>query len=257
MIDYVYFSPTGNSKKIVNAVANGIGSQINEIDITLSPARENHCIFASNNTVIFGVPVYGGRIPRLVTDALSKFKGNGAKAVALVSYGNRAYEDALLELTDLLDSQGFVVIAAGAFIGEHSSTELLATNRPNENDLSIARDFGVEISKIEGNSKVQVPGNYPYVQKESLLPPLSPVTNANCIQCKLCARTCPTSAIDIEDCKITIVEKCIKCCSCIRKCPQKAKDFYHPGYKKMQETLVANFSAQHKEPELFFSIALN
>ena len=152
----------------------------------------------------------------------------------------------------MLESQGFSIIAAGAFIGEHSSTELLATNRPNVDDIQIAHDFGIQIGKNTFRTKVQVPGSFPYVQKESLLPPLSPITNMDCIQCKLCAKTCPTSAIEFEDCKNTSVEKCIKCCSCVKKCPQKAKAFIHPGYQKMKETLVANFSRQHKEPELFF-----
>jgi len=252
-IDCVYFSPTENSKKIVCAVATGMGTQVNDIDITLPFARNKSYAFTSESTIILGVPVYAGRIPRFIASFIKGLKGNEAKAVAIVTYGNRAYEDALLELTDLLTAQGFKIIAAGAFVGEHSSTELLATNRPDADDLRIALDFGKRINKNADGLKVQVPGNFPYVQKENPLPPLAPETNSNCVQCKLCAKTCPTAAIDFDDCTITIAEKCIKCCSCVRKCPQKAKEFNHPGYKKMQEMLAINFSAQQKKPELYFA----
>lgn len=252
MINSIYFSPTGNSQKIVNAIAKGFGAQINEIDMTLPSARNGNHSFTTEDLIVMGVPVYGGRVPRLLVREIKNLRGNGTKAVAVVTYGNRAYEDALLELTDLLDSQGFVVIAAGAFIGEHSSTELLATNRPNEDDLNTALEFGIQISRKTDTSKVKVPGNFPYVEKENPLPPIAPETNSNCIQCKLCAETCPTAAIVYEDCKHTLVEKCIKCRSCVRKCPYKAKEFTHPGYKKMQEMLVTTFAAEQKEPELFF-----
>lgn len=252
LIDCIYFSPTGNSKKIVHAVAAGMGAQVNEIDITLPAARNKSYEFTSESTIVFGVPVYAGRVPRFIASFIKGLKGNGAKAVAIVTYGNRAYEDALLELTDLLTAQGFKMIAAGAFVGEHSSTELLATNRPDANDLTIASDFGKQINKNADNPKVKVPGNFPYVQKENPLPPIAPETNSNCVQCKLCAKTCPTAAINFDDCTITIAEKCIKCRSCVRKCPQRAKEFTHPGYKKMQEMLVLNFSAQQKKPELYY-----
>ena len=39
-------------------------------------------------------------------------------AVLVVVYGNRAYDDALLELSDIATGAGFVPLAAGAFVGE-------------------------------------------------------------------------------------------------------------------------------------------
>jgi hypothetical protein len=66
------------------------------------------------------VPVYGGRVPEVALERLRALKGNGGPAIAVVVYGNRAYEDALLELHTELTANGYKVIAAAAFIAEHS-----------------------------------------------------------------------------------------------------------------------------------------
>ena len=69
---------------------------------------------------ILSAPVYAGRLPIEAVRRLRRIKAGEAPAVVVVVYGNRAYEDALLELQDLAGEQGFRPIAAGAFIGEHS-----------------------------------------------------------------------------------------------------------------------------------------
>ena len=51
---------------------------------------------------------------------ISFLKGNGARAVLLVVYGNREYEDTLLELSDVMEAAGFSPVAAVAAVAEHS-----------------------------------------------------------------------------------------------------------------------------------------
>lgn len=57
-------------------------------------------------------PVFGGRIPSIVAEKLNELEGHGKKAVTLVVYGNRAYEDALLELNNVVEDRGFQVAAS-------------------------------------------------------------------------------------------------------------------------------------------------
>lgn len=52
--------------------------------------------------MIAAVPVYAGRVPNVLLKYLNSMQGYGAKAVPLVLYGNRDYDDALVELTDIL-----------------------------------------------------------------------------------------------------------------------------------------------------------
>jgi len=268
-IHAMYFSPTGTTQKIVSGIADSISESIDEekvainIDFTLPAARQNAISFTAGDIVVFGVPVYAGRVPNVLLKYLKSIKGNGALAVFVVVYGNRNYDDAAIELKDILELNGFKVIAGGAFIGEHSFSKTLAQNRPDEKDMAIAVDFAGKIyEKIRPNnaqsSSVLVPGNKPYRQyymprNENGDPvdirKVTPKTNGNCVDCKLCVNVCPMGSIDYEDVsKLNGI--CIKCGACIKKCPNQAKYFDDIGYLNHKHELEVNF-ANRREPELF------
>ena len=146
-INTMYFSPTGTTKKIVSGIAKNISENIdrkitiNNIDFTLPGVRKEIISFTGEDVVIIGVPVYAGRVPNVLLKYLNSITGNGALAITIVVYGNRNYDDALIELKDILELNGFKVIAGGAFIGEHSFSEALAKNRPDEIDMNIVSVF--------------------------------------------------------------------------------------------------------------------
>ncbi|MGL5315050.1 MAG: EFR1 family ferrodoxin [Peptostreptococcaceae bacterium] len=257
-VKLIYFSATNNTSVVLKAISSKISNEVEEYDITLPENRIKKLDFDENDIVIIGVPVYAGRVPKFLTPYINKIKGNKTKAVFVVTYGNRDYEDALLELKDVFEENGFVGIAGATFVGEHSSTSLLATNRPNYEDIYTALKFGEMINEklnsiksMNSIKKLEVPGNYPYVVKSIAMAHIAPETSEVCVQCKLCYRHCPTKAISLDDCKVVNVNKCIKCCSCVKRCPLIAKSINHPGYKNMQSTLVNNFSSLYRKPELF------
>ncbi len=253
----IYFSPTGTTATITNEIANGLGGEKTEYNITLPQKREEHknLVFNENELVIIGIPVYAGRIPAFLEDYLSSYKGNNTPVVLTVVYGNRDYDDALLELKTIMEAGGFKSIAAGAFIGEHSFTNKLGHKRPDFNDKEVAFSFGSEIRSIlDGQGKqlasLTVKGNYPYKERKPKTP-MTPVTGDSCNDCGICVENCPTGAL--ESAKVIDAEKCILCCSCIKKCPENAKSFTHEGFKTIQKMLIDNFATPRKEPELFIS----
>ncbi len=256
-LNVIYFSATDGTKKVVKGIAEGINDSFKEFDFTLPASRQEKLVFTDKDIVIVGVPVYAGRVPLFLGNFLQNIKGNNTPAIFVTVYGNRDYEDALIELRDTFESNGFVTIAGGAFIGEHSLTSDLATNRPDSKDLDLAKKFGCEIKdKLEniGNiselPKLVVKGNFPYKEVKPL-PPMAPATNDDCINCGLCAKRCPMGAISFDNYKEVTLEKCVRCCSCIKRCPKNAKAINHEMYGKMKEALVTNFSAVRKEPEYF------
>ncbi len=161
----VFFSPTGTTRTVVQAVLQGTGKN-SGLEIDLQEPVGGQLFFAMDDPVVIGMPVYAGRLPRLAVERFSSVQGSETPAVAVVVYGNRAYDDALLELCDLCTAQGFKVTGAAAFIGEHSFSSAdfpIAANRPDENDIRLAEEFG---ARFAGTSRVlnpeQIPGNRPY-----------------------------------------------------------------------------------------------
>ncbi|QZY53706.1 EFR1 family ferrodoxin [Crassaminicella profunda] len=267
-VNAMYFSATDTTKKVVSQIAKKISENmdgeitVNNIDFTLPEGRKESRSFTKEDIVVVGVPVYAGRVPNVLLKYLNIITGNGALVVPIVLYGNRNYDDALIELKDLLELNGFKIIAGGAFIGEHSFSKILANNRPDEKDLAIASDFADQIYKKiimqDDIQNVMVKGNKPYRKyykpknKEGIpvdIRKVKPKTNSNCIDCKLCVSVCPMGSIDESD-----VSKfngiCIKCGACIKKCPTQAKYYDDQDYLRHKYELEIDYS-ERREPEIF------
>ena len=130
-LNLLYFSATNTTENVVKTIAKGICDSITEHNITLPENRTREIEFTESDIVIVGVPVYAGRVPHFLVEYFDKIKGNNTYAVLTVVYGNREYDDALLELKNIFEKNGFLGIAGAAFIGEHSYTEILASGRPD------------------------------------------------------------------------------------------------------------------------------
>lgn len=113
----IYFSPTFTSKKSAASIARGLEGELTEIDLTLDNSIEE-MTFDRHDVVVFGFPVYGGRILPEALRRLKKFTGDHTTCVITVTYGNRHYDDALLELFDVVKEQGFIPIAGAALVGQ-------------------------------------------------------------------------------------------------------------------------------------------
>jgi ferredoxin len=229
-----YFSPTGTTRSIVKAVARGINQNTAEqIDVTKSNMRRKQLQTSKNDLLVVAVPVYIGRVPALLSEWLHAIKADKTPAVCIVVYGNRAYDDALLELKDILIKRGCIPIGCAAYIGEHaysSSETPIAEARPDASDLNHAEMFGRKINEkllsvlsVDHISDINIPGNYPY-RGDSKLWSVDFIAISNeCTQCGICAEGCPVGAVDSENSNLIDKEKCITCCACIKNCPQNAR----------------------------------
>ena len=241
-----HFSPTGGTKKVADAIAAGFGTPVAEMDLT---KIDSAVALGEKDALMAVLPVYGGRVPQISLERLSALKGSGQKAVAVVVYGNREYDDALLETRNALEANGFQVIAAAAFIAEHSIVRSIAANRPDAEDEKLARQFAAAVmAKADNAASVQVPGNQPY--KELKPAACHPAAGETCVKCGVCARQCPLGAIPMENPSQTNQDLCINCMRCMEVCPQKCRTLPDSFLAMVTQMLNENASG-YKKPSLF------
>ena len=263
-VKLIYYSPTHTTKRVLEGIAQGIRiDTVEKIDLT-PPERSWESEEMRDELAIVGAPVYGGRIPPDAVHRLRRLKAYAVPAVIVVVYGNREYEDALLELKDICVEVGFIPVAGGVFIGENTAnyalndeTAKIAPGRPDSEDLMKASEFGRVVWRkvrdtraLDGLSPLQVPGNFPY--REWTKPPgTSPATQETlCTKCADCAKVCPTAAIVVGDQVMTDQDACIMCCACVKYCPTGARVCDHTWMKQAGEWLSAN-CRERKEPEIY------
>lgn len=232
-----YFSPTGGTKKIADAMAYALSEQVSFVDLGKIEIPN-----ATEDVVVIAAPVFGGRLPGIVPERLKNLDGQDKKAVTIVVYGVRAYEDALLELNDVVSECGFQIVASAAMVARHSIAKAVGEGRPDESDFAEIKGFAEKVlEKISTKSEfpVVVPGNTPY--KDGMTVAVTPISVDSCSGCGACVEVCPTKAIAINaDGKPeTALEKCMMCMACAAHCPTDARILPPPVQQMMDEKLGA------------------
>lgn len=275
----VVFSPTGTSRKIAaavaqgaarhdgssnaaantaagadagtNAVAGSAAKAFTTIDLTHAAGKS--VTLSADAAAVFAVPVYGGRVAPAALERLREIRGEGTPAVVLAVYGNRAFGTAVAQLAAFVAERGFVPVAAGAFVGEHSYSTPgtpIAEGRPDTQDLAEAAAFGARIGQKLAHgetgpidaAKLREPHTpllsklrfirfvlgYRRRQKRTPAILLPAGDAARCTQCGRCVALCPTQAIARGDELHTDPARCIRCCACVKGCAFGARTFETP-----------------------------
>jgi ferredoxin/flavodoxin len=243
-VQNLFFSPTGSTKKVLEAISKGIGLPTTKaIDLTLPKQRETWSGTVDGDLIIVGVPVYRGTFPAVVLPYLKKLNGSGKLAVPIAVCGNVRMGTCLAEMSGILRKQDFTILAAGNFIGQHSfATDdyPLGIGRPDEDDLRKATEFGRQVGgKIKagdlnditsfhgGNCLIRLyVGGNPEAQGSGLPERWHPLIKVSviehgkehCDKCNSCAESCPTGAINADSLQIDDVA-CVRCFACVPVCP--------------------------------------
>lgn len=253
-ITSIFFSPTDSTKQVIRHITSQFPLEKIEIDCTPYQEKNIEMSFDEDDLVLFGTPVYGGRLPAIALERMQHIHGDNTPVILLVTYGNRDYDDALLEFKDYANAHGFCIVAMLCVVCEHSIMHTIATHRPDEKDNQILDSFAKQIwHKVETTlpcsyGDIEVKGNFPYCTYTGI--PLKPKASKKCTACGLCAQECPTQAIPKENPSQTNKNLCISCMRCMKICPQQARSLNPIVFSVAQKGLEMKCK-ERKESELF------
>lgn len=247
----VTFSPTRTSRCIGEAIARGTSYENIRIQDLTYEVEETPIEVPAETLLVVAVPVYGGKVAPPALKRMSGLKLSGTPVVLVALYGNRAYEQALVELEGFITGKGGQIVAAGAFVGEHSysvKAHPVAAGRPDVRDLEVAEAFGRNIrlkldkEPVETVNTADLPDKAMATEEMlrfrtdvqaalkggAVVPQTPKVDEDLCDHCGTCVEQCPTQAIVAGEETATIADRCIRCCACVKVCPQQARTFDTP-----------------------------
>lgn len=249
-IHQITFSPTGGTRRVSEMLCKGLGGNVMATELCVPAAQITPPSVAPSDLVVVAMPVYAGRVPAMAVERLRCVEAHGARCVVVAIYGNRAYEDALLEMCDVATDLGFHVVAAVAAIAEHSICRMYGAGRPDEADAHELAAFGANIRALverdEPSHPLAVPGHRPY--RQGCKGPF-PMTNDLCTGCATCVSQCPAGAIAPDHPQGVDQDLCIGCMRCVAVCPMQAR-----GIGDRLPMLVAHLEPlcrERKDNELF------
>lgn len=264
-----YFSPTGGTFQVAKYLTETIGqllhAEVEYHSYTLPKEREALPYFDAEDIILWVTPVYAGRVPNKTIDYVRQaIRANGNPSVAVVTFGNRAYDDALAELVGFMQDGGMNPVGAAAVVTRHAFSDTLGAGRPDREDLASIDRFAAAVAeKIITNdcSVLKVPGE---AHPERYYTPLKtnnvpagflkarPFCNPNsCTRCGRCSDVCPMGNIAVKDGIPSFDGICIKCQACSRICPTETIAFTDPDYLSHVAMIERTF-AEPKRAEFYY-----
>lgn len=236
----IYFSQTGNTRKVAKTIAEVFNSEGHSTR-TISYKESNHIVFKEAELIGIGAPCFESQAPSLVREYLWSLPELDQKKAFVFSTSGGAPGKVLYDLAKPLMKKGAEVV--GGFLCRGTLFYPVPClvgrfpGRPNDQDLSKAKEFAQNLldhlsSGISGPMKdsradafKHGTGFYQFVGtmiNDSLLRFLMPkpkVDEHKCTECNWCVAACPTHSMNLSP-KPVVAKTCFRCYRCVTGCPE-------------------------------------
>lgn len=232
----LYFSGTGNSRYVAEAVSRTTGDELVSLNKLIKAGERGN--FVSQRPLVIVAPVYAWRLPRLIKDFLQSASFSGNKDVYFLltcgdSSGAAATYAARFCQGKGLNFRGFATIvmpenyiALFKAPSEQQSQQLIAAADQRLAQIApliaAGKPLPEEKSGLFGSlcSGLVNALFYRFIIKDKAF-----YATDKCNGCGRCVQLCPLNNIELADSKPRWQGNCTHCMACIGGCPQQAIEY--------------------------------
>lgn len=232
----LYFSGTGNSAFVARRIASVVEDEV--ISMNDRMREHDHRKIVSEKPLVFAVPTYGWRIPKLVEEWISKmtFEGNRKAYFVMTCGGDIGNAEKYIQ--KLCEKKHFEFMGCAEVVmpenyiamfpvpGEEEAISIVKKAEPviEETASAIREGFRLPSKTVSAVGKAcsSVVNElfYPLFVKDRKFW----ATDA-CIGCGKCEKVCPLHNIRLKNGKPVWMKKCTHCMACISECPKEAIEY--------------------------------
>ncbi len=232
----LYFTGTGNSAYVAHAIAKITGDDVLSLNERLKKGSKE--VISSKQPLVFVVPTYAWRIPRVVSDFITQTQFDGNRKAYFVLTCGESYGTAEQYIRNLCKEKGFQFMGCAPVVMPDNYIVMYAAPS-KEKALEIIQKAESSIEDISKNIKVKasLPSQKITIKGRFLSGIINPlfykffvkakgfyVTNS-CTSCGYCEHACPLNNIKLVDRKPVWGKECTHCLACICGCPTKAIEY--------------------------------
>ena len=281
----IYYSQTGSTRKIAQAIQKGIRESAGQCDIArLQDVNSEN--LAEYDLIGLGSPVWHRREPAHVMNFIEYTMNEveGKHGFAFCTHG--LYPGHYMaRVVPIMAQRGLIVIGWNDWYGSVTMPEkpkpYFTDGHPDEIDLTEAEDFGKQIversKRISAGEKRLIPvlptgdaydeiypgpprkgqpggeqrttGMWKRVSHRSFDYTLNK-ERCRYPKCTLCADNCPTQSIDLTQSPPILIDTCERCWLCEQICPRGAIEVdWEPIVEFIKKNVVPNFVKVSEEAE--------